>query len=138
MEERFRYRCQEGQDVVEFALVLPFLMFLLVGIVELGLAVWHYDTISNAAREVARCGIIYTNVVSPNSIEMCIDTSINQWGHGLGLTSSDFDVTWPPETGTIRVQVDYDYQPVVGLVIDGTLGFRTVATMQTEYTLPPP
>lgn len=122
---------ESGQDIVEYALVLPLLMLLLLGIVEFGLAVWHYDTVSNVAREVARCGIIYLNLVAPNSIEQCIDDSINQWGLGLGLVQADFQVTFPDDF--IRVQVDYDYQPITGLILGGTLPMRSVTTMQNEY-----
>ena len=89
------------------------------------------DTLANAAREVARCGIIYNNLVAPNSIEQCIDNSIATWGLGLGLVPSDFQVTFSDDT--IRVQLDYNYQPITGLVLGGTLPLRTVVTMQNEY-----
>jgi hypothetical protein len=118
--------------VVEYALVLPQLLLILLGIVEFGIAIWQYDTLANAAREVARCGIIYTNLVAPNSIEQCIDTSIAQWGFGLNLVQADFQVTFPGDA--IRVQLDHDYQPITGLILGGaTLPMRTVVTMENEY-----
>ncbi len=75
MSKYFRHRAEKGQDLVEYALVLPVLMLLLLGIVEFGLAIWHYDTLANAGREVARCGIIYANLVAPNSIEAASTTA---------------------------------------------------------------
>jgi Flp pilus assembly protein TadG len=131
MTKKAWHRSDRGQDIVEYALVLPLLMLLLLGIVEFGLAIWRYDTVSNAGREVARCGIIYANVSATNGIETCIDTAIAHWGLGLGLTQDDFQVTITDDE--IRVQVDYEHQPITGLVIGAALPMRTVTTMQNEY-----
>ena len=49
----------EGQDLVEFALVAPLLFLLLFGIMEFGVAVWRYNTVANAAREGARAAIMF-------------------------------------------------------------------------------
>ena len=43
------------------ALILPLLLALLLGIIEFGVAVLRYNTLSNAAREGARIGIIREN-----------------------------------------------------------------------------
>jgi Flp pilus assembly pilin Flp len=45
------HRDTEGAAVIEFALVAPVLLLLLVGILDLGRAVNAYVTVSNAARE---------------------------------------------------------------------------------------
>ena len=134
MIKYFRHRAEKGQSIVEYALVLPLLMLLLLGIVEFGLAIWHYDTLANAGREVARCGIFYKNLVIPitsNSADVCIAKSIAQFGIGLNLAREDFQVTFTRDD--IRVQVDYDYQPITGLIIGAALPLRTVTTMQNEY-----
>lgn len=47
---------QKGQGLVEFALVLPFLLVLVVGIVEMGVILNRQITVVNAAREGARFG----------------------------------------------------------------------------------
>jgi hypothetical protein len=33
----------------------------------------------------------------------------------------------------IRVQVDWQYQPVLGLILNAALPMRTVSTMRNEY-----
>ena len=43
-----------GQALVEFALVLPIFILILVGIFDLGRAVYVYSTVNNAAREAVR------------------------------------------------------------------------------------
>jgi hypothetical protein len=44
----------KGQSVVEFALVLPFLLLLFIGLMESGYALYEYLVISNANREGVR------------------------------------------------------------------------------------
>ena len=118
-----------GQEIIEYAMVLPLLLLLLFGIVEFGVAVWHYDTIANAAREAARCGIIPANRV--DGMEECKRQAVAHWGIGLNLTTDDFHPTW--DDNVVRVEVDYDYRPITGLIIPAaTIPFRTVATMRTE------
>jgi hypothetical protein len=55
---RIASRRSRGQTLVEFALVLPMLLLFLLGILDLGRAVYAYSTISNAAREAARLAIV--------------------------------------------------------------------------------
>jgi Flp pilus assembly protein TadG len=52
-------RHQRGQSLVEFALILPVLMLILMGIVQMGFVFNAYVTISNATREAARTATIY-------------------------------------------------------------------------------
>jgi Flp pilus assembly protein TadG len=47
----------KGQALTEFALILPLLLMLLLGIIEGARIVWAYITIQNAAREAARFAV---------------------------------------------------------------------------------
>ena len=47
-------RSQRGQSLVEFALVLPILLILVLGIVDFGMGLRAYVTLTNATREGAR------------------------------------------------------------------------------------
>lgn len=49
-----RPRSERGQDLAEAALVLPILVVLILGIIQFGLLVFNYNSISNMAREGAR------------------------------------------------------------------------------------
>jgi len=58
---KVRYRKQKtlgyrAQAIVEFAIVLPILMMLLVGIFEAGRMIFTYAAVNNASREAARFG----------------------------------------------------------------------------------
>ena len=48
---------QRSQALIEFALVSPVLLLLLFGIVDIGRAVFYYDTVNHAAREGARTAV---------------------------------------------------------------------------------
>jgi Flp pilus assembly protein TadG len=48
-----------GQSLVEFALILTPLLFLLLGVIQFGFVFNAYVTVSTAAREAARSGSIY-------------------------------------------------------------------------------
>jgi Flp pilus assembly protein TadG len=58
MRLRARVRTEDGQAIVEFALVLPLLMGLLLGIVQFGIIFNNYETITDAARIGARQAIV--------------------------------------------------------------------------------
>ncbi len=47
-----------GQDLVEYAIVFPVLMLLLLGIIEFGRIIYSYNAISNAAREGTRLAVL--------------------------------------------------------------------------------
>jgi Flp pilus assembly protein TadG len=54
MSVRSRLRNEEGQGIVEFALVLPVLLALVLGIVQFGITFNNYLTITDATRVGAR------------------------------------------------------------------------------------
>jgi hypothetical protein len=54
-----RNRSERGQSLVEFALILPVLVLMLIGTLDFGRVVLANDTISNAAREAARYAIVH-------------------------------------------------------------------------------
>ena len=60
MGSRSRSRRQAaGQALVETALILPLFLALLMGIVDMGRAVWATTSLSSAAREAARYAIVH-------------------------------------------------------------------------------
>ena len=52
-----RRRGQESQALIEFALISPLLLLLIFGVIDIGRAVFYYDTLNHAAREGARAAI---------------------------------------------------------------------------------
>jgi TadE-like protein len=54
-----RRRRSRGQALVEFSLVLPVFIFVLLGIFDFGRIVWARNSLENAAREGARYAIVH-------------------------------------------------------------------------------
>ena len=67
MTVRRSRRPRRGQALVEFALVVPILLLLLLGILDFGRAVYASHTIGNAAREAARLAIVDQNAEAVES-----------------------------------------------------------------------
>jgi Flp pilus assembly protein TadG len=58
MDRRADRRRQRGQGLLEFALVIPIFLLIVVALFDLGRAVFAYNTLTNAAREGARIAIV--------------------------------------------------------------------------------
>lgn len=56
---KLRRNPSRGQTMVEFALILPIMMFLLTGFFDLGRVVLAHDALAHAAREAARYAIVH-------------------------------------------------------------------------------
>ncbi len=57
-------RGARGQSLVEFALVIPLLLFIVFGIVDFGRAIYAYNTLSESARQADRTAIVDQTVAT--------------------------------------------------------------------------
>jgi len=72
---KVRIESRKGASAVEFALVLPILLLLFLGIIEFSFLLFNKAVITNAAREGARAGIVQRIPrVPPTDIETAVDT----------------------------------------------------------------
>ncbi len=94
-----------GQGLVEFALVLPVLMLILLGAVDLGRVFHDYVTMTNASREGARYGIAHpkdTSGIQSRAIEEAAAS-------GIALASDNVSVSCLTYDGTTTVSCDQAY-----------------------------
>ncbi len=121
-----------GVALVEFALVVPLLLAIIFATFDLGWAVYANNTVSLAAREGARKGIIST------ASESTIDAHVQTIATGLNLQASDIDVNRHTDSGVdyVTVTVDYTYSPFTPfisiLLSGGTITLTGKATMYVE------
>jgi len=100
---------ERGQAAVEFALVLPILMALLLGIIQFGIVFNNYVTITDAARAGARKAAVSrflsdngaaAKIVAHNSAQ-----GLNQSKLGVTVTSTD----WNTPGSDVVVTTTYPY-----------------------------
>lgn len=113
--------------MVEFALVVPLFILVLVGLFDVGRAVYAYHTVNNAAREAGRLAIVdqYADHIRAEGAGAA---------SGLGIDADDVVVGFEEANGSactaigsasvVRciavVSVSYDYQaatPIIGNII---------------------
>ena len=118
-----------GQDLVEFAITIPILAFLVFGIFDIGRVVFYYSSMQNAVREGARLGVVedYANVNIVNRVKE----------RTLGVNPDELAVlvTWTCET--VEVSETYTFAPVTPFVAnlflpDGTVSISTKSELQRE------
>jgi hypothetical protein len=79
--------------MLELAIVLPLLLLVLFGSVELGLAFARFQVISNAAREGARQGALYREVCDPGGVASEVRGAVQRYAAGqLGIGPGDLEV----------------------------------------------
>lgn len=135
-------RSENGAELVEFALVFPILLVVMLGIIDFGFLFQRYEVLTNAAREGARVAIL------PGYSDADVAARVNQYLTAGGLTGAAVVDVEPPQAVpvgsqciTLRpVTVAYDYEfvfvgPLVGLVGGSGLGTKTLhatSAMRTE------
>ena len=118
---RRKNRNQRGAAAVEFALVLPVLVLLLVGIIEFSLALYDKAVITNASREGARAGILFRDpALTDSEMTNLVNGVVTNYCQTRMITfGSPADVTTTVEREAIasgdglKVNVRYNYQFLV-------------------------
>ena len=120
-------RRESGQAAAELALLLPVLLFIVLGCLDLGRAFSAWVTLTNAVREGARYGCLY-----PLDTGGISDLVRDEAAAG-GLQRDDVDVTVSSETagGAAKtVAASYGFQLVSTFLFgDTTLPIRARAQM---------
>ena len=137
-------RSDNGQAIVEFAFVLPFVLILVLGIIEFGVLFYDKAMITNASREGARAGIVYqdTNhddVYDPHS-ESQIKTAVDAYLDGKlidfsGTPNWETDVPSNEATspgGRVRVVVTYHH---TFLALGRFVGWGDAIDIDAETTM---
>src|SRR5262249_53904689 len=92
-------RLERGQSTVELAIMLPLLVILLIGIVDVGVGINAYATVTNASREGAMYAVLHPNA-SPAAI-VSAATSRSAPLAGVSVSTSYYSsasatfVPWP-------------------------------------------
>ena len=116
---------QRGQTAVEFALVAPILIVLVLAIIQVGVAFHNYVTITDAARVGARKAIVVRfnggSLTPATTATRNAASDLDQSKLGVSITST----SWTTPGSTVTVTTTYPYSidiPLLGVpVVSGSL-----------------
>lgn len=109
---RTRGHHERGAAAVEFALVVPVLLLLLMGIVEFGRAYHLQTTLSGAAREGVRVMALQDDAAEARETAKTAASGLNLTNSQISVTPTTCSGTTP---GTATVTVTYPVQLMFGL-----------------------
>ena len=129
---------RDGQALVEFALVVPFLLLIILGLVEFARAWNTQQVLTDAAREALRSSVVANPGFTYDDLLGQIDQALIR--ASLDPEQADVSVDgWRTGTGTpARIRIDYRYEagllaPLMGWVSDDRyLALSTSFVMRNE------
>lgn len=129
---------EDGQALVEFALVVPVLLLLILGLVEFARAWNTQQVLTDAAREGLRNAVVANSSFTYDDLMSQIDQALIR--ASLDPQYADVMVDgWKTGTGTpARIRIDYRYEagilaPFIGWVSDDRyLALSTSFVMRNE------
>jgi len=141
----------KGQTLVEFVLIFPIVLFLLIGFFDLGRAVFYYSSLTNAVREATRTMVVDDKHGNQEAIREAIMNKLDTFAFAISLNPNDIEISYftdaddlretqgnptyvDGETTTIAIKATYYYQPVTPfinrLLNAGSIPLVTESTMR--------
>ena len=138
-----RERVRRGQGLVEFALILPILLLVLIGILEFARILFIYVNVSNAAREGARYGVVHPmdlggieNHVTPY-LALVGDDVVPAVSYDAGPGTARFADGCAVATGDrVGVRIEYTIDamtPIIRPFMPDGLDFNTESWRTIQY-----
>jgi hypothetical protein len=123
-----------GQSVVEFALILPLFLAIILGIIEFGWILNGYVSVNSAAREGARIGIVDQSKINETVINVLGSDGSNPDDHinNLVIIYNEINDT-TINRRDIAVKVSVEWEPILGIYINkGDINLVAEAVMRRE------
>jgi len=127
-----------GQSMVEFALILPLVMFVLFGCLQLGLAFFSYEQVASAANAGARAAAVH-RAANPTGAAQAAAKSISPT---LGLTDAQIVVAYVSTAspagaswsypGTAKVTVSHPLTVSIFGLFGQVMTLQATATKRVE------
>lgn len=137
MSRLFKLRKNEkGQALVEFAIVLPVIILLVLGSIEYGWLLYGKITLNSAAREGARVGAVMntTETIRKQKVLEAIKSTSNL--SNIIINDSESKVIEKNDFGenihNIEVTVKAEMKPIIGLFVNNNVVMTSIATMRRE------
>lgn len=139
MKNRMRKKCrgEDGQAMVEFALILPIFLLILCGIIDFGWLFYNQLSLNNACREGARYAVV--NTAEGNGTQAIINHIENATTTVFANDGVRIDVEYTtpsdPTAGDVTVSMEADisfFTPVLSTVLGSERTITSTVVMKVE------
>lgn len=140
-------RRAQAQSLVEFALLAPVLLVLLLVVVDVGRAFPIWIAVHNAAREGAYAASLrYSGDISDQDLQALVDAAAVREGASIGLVPEEVSIAYVGAGDIISVRVQHPFSPISPFVkaawggdvmLTATADFPVPARPTTPPTVPP-
>lgn len=128
-----RAKQTRGQSLIEFALVIPMLLILMIGIMEFSRAWMTKNILTGAAREAARMYAVQNNTTAADARAVTVLTS-------AGLNPARWTINFIPLNvvdNSLGYRIDYDFPVSVAGFVPGLSStsflLSSTTTMRKEW-----
>ena len=131
-----------GQNLVEFAMLAPLFLFLLIGIFEFGRAWNVYQVVVNAAREGGRVAALPEGFADADSVQQRVTNYLQSASLNADAAAIELDDVEgaPGSIATVTVSYPYSFQlvgPLAGMLVPssslgGDVLLTSTARMRNE------
>jgi Flp pilus assembly protein TadG len=150
MRRRPENRRRRGAALVEAALVLPLFLLIVLGMIDLGVAMFRNNALSQAARQGARKASVQgafappalnggpwgpaTVTVSASDTTNPVASAVRPYLSSFDANTATIKVEWPdgsndPELSRVKVTVTTAFQPITTYVFGTTFNLSASSTM---------
>ncbi|HEY5584947.1 MAG TPA: TadE/TadG family type IV pilus assembly protein [Ruminiclostridium sp.] len=122
----------KGQALVEFAIILPVILLLVMGIFQFGMMLNSYLTIENASREGARAGIVGSSDAEIQELIIAISPILDPLNVTVDITPNETD---RGSGDTLTVKVTYNYKltvPIISSLFNNVIVLNGQTSMRVE------
>lgn len=128
-----RRRGEEGQALVEFALVLPVLCLLLFGIIQFGMLFYTYIDLTSATRDGAReVAVARSSGLDESGVKALVAASFTGDDAGITTVTAAPGSPWQTPGQDVTVRVTHPYKlDIMGLVLwDGPMTAESTSRIE--------
>jgi len=149
----FAARRSRGQSLAEFALVLPLFLLLFFAVVDLGSAVFTFNSLTNAAREGVRLAIVNqdnASIIARAETQVSVaeinapNVSIDFYQQDSTTGQPDLSSTCSPAAVGCLAVVSFEstyrpLTPIIGnILFKNGVTFKATSILTVEYSCPNP
>ena len=123
---------QRGAVVMESALTILLLVMITIGTLELGRAVWCYNTLPYAVRQATRYAIVHGSTSTSPATETQLATTVARNAVGLDSSALTVTTTWLPNNqpgSAVRIRARYNFSLAAAFYIPATMSFFSTSQM---------